>query len=923
MKLRSLCASLVLLAGLAAFAADAQPSAGPTPAGKAGTVPSATASPVSEAQLKGLKARAIGPAVMGGRISDIAFDPQNPRSYYVGFAMSGVWKTTNNGVTFAPIFDDMPAQSIGAIAVAPSNSDLVWVGTGEGNDRNSSGWGVGLFKSTDGGGKFEFAGLKDSRTIRHIVIHPTNPDIVYVAAGGSLWADGGERGVYKTTDGGKTWKAVLTAPAPNDAVTGASDLVMDPANPDVLYAALYARQRKPWAFLYGVNATKDGADVGGIFKSTDAGATWTKLTKGLPDKTGRIGLAVAKSKPGVVMAVIQSDAGGASDIDQNFSRQGGIFRSEDSGATWTRTNPLNPRAFYFSKLEIDPVNDQRVYDLGWIVYVSDDGGKTFREDLFGKVHVDVHAFAIQPASASTPKPAKDGEPAKAPLSQHVIVGNDGGLYQSFDAGKNWDFLNKIPAGQFYRIETDQSTPYRVAGGLQDNNNWAAANRTYSKDGLLNAHWINLGGGDGFYTVFDKENPDVIFAESQGGTVHRINLRTGEMKDTQPKSTEGSAGYRFHWNSPLIGSHHHKDTMYLGGNRVFKLTNQGENFEVISPDLSRNEQDKTVTIGSTAENYAVVYSLAESPLKAGHLFAGTDDGRLWATIDDGKVWTELTNSVPAEARGKWVARIEPSQFDAGTFYVVFTGYRGGDDSPYIYKTTQLGKVWTRVSGDLPANAHVAVVREDPVNASLLYAGTEFGLFVSVNGGQNWVKFGGLPPVRVDDLKIHSRETDLVIGTHGRSIYIFDDTRPLREFTPEIAAKPAHLFSVRPAHARHLLPDWVDFNGKGIFRGENPEEGALLTVWVKEFTGEKVEVSISNAAGQTVAKFSQPGVPGFNRFNWDLRLGKDAKVQYGGDDGTKFVAPGDYTAELTYKDLKVKQTIKVTVEPGLSPHGVYAR
>ena len=883
----------------------------------------ASAQPVTESQLKSLKARAIGPAEMGGRISEIVFDPVSPTTYYVGFGTSGVWKTTNNGVTFTPVFDDIPCQSVGALAIAPSNPDIVWVGTGEGNDRNSSGWGLGLYRSTDGGGKFEFAGLKDSRTIRHIVVHPANPDIVWVAAGGSLWADGGERGVYKTTDGGKTWKAVLTAPAPNDAVTGASGLVIDPANPDVLYAALYARQRKPWAFLYGVNATKDGADAGGIFKSTDGGNTWKKLTNGLPAQTGRIGLAIARSKPGVVMAVIQSDAGGTSDIDQNHSKQGGIFRSEDGGTSWTRVNPLNPRPFYFSKIEIDPANDQRVYDLGWIVYVSDDGGKTFREDLFGKVHVDVHAFAIQPNSAPAPKPAKDGEKPKAPVSQHVLVGNDGGLYQSFDACKNWDHLTKIAAGQFYRIDVDSSTPYRVAGGLQDNNSWVGPSRTYNKEGIRNADWVNLGGGDGFYNVFDRDDPDVIYADSQGGDVVRINTRTGEQHSAKPKPTEGSPAFRFHWTSPLLGSRHHKDTIYLGGNHVFKLTHHGEQFEVISPDLSRNEPDKTTTVGSAAETYAVVYALAESPLQADRLFAGTDDGRLWFTDNEGKQWKELTDTIPAEVRGKWIARIEPSQFDAGSAYVAFTAYRAGDNAPYLYKFTSLGKEWTRLSGDLPANAHVSVVREDPVNASLLYAGTEFGLFASLNGGRNWVKFGGLPAVRVDDLMIHPREADLVIGTHGRSIYILDDTRALREFTPEVAARDAHLFSIRPAHGRYPMPGWVEESGKGFFRGENPAEGALLTVWIKDFTGEKFEVSISDAAGHTVAKFEQPGLPGFNRFNWDLHLGKDFHVEYGGDDATKFVAPGDYTAELTYKDVKVKQTFKVTVEPGLEAHGVYAR
>jgi photosystem II stability/assembly factor-like uncharacterized protein len=889
-------------------------------------VSAAFAQPVSEAQLKGLKARAIGPAIMGGRISDIALDPHNGSVFYVGFATSGVWKSSNNGVSLDPIFDDQPAQSIGAVAVAPSDSDTVWVGTGEGNDRNSSGWGVGLFKSSDGGGKWAFAGLKDSRTIRRIVIHPKNPDIVFAAAGGSLWAEGGERGLYRTTDGGKSWKLVLGAPAPHDAITGCADVAMDPANPDILYAALYARQRKPWAFLYGVNVTKDGADVGGIFKSTDGGTTWTKLTNNLPSQLGRIGLAMAPGKPGTVMAIVQSDEGGTSDIDQNHSKRGGVFRSEDFGATWTRVNSFNPRPFYFSRLAIDPANDQRVYVIAWHVYVSDDAGKTFREDRSGNVHSDVHAIAIQTGSVPPP-PAKkpDDKDAKPvpPVSQRLLIGTDGGLYQTFDAGENWQFLNSVPSGQYYRIALDNSTPYRIAGGLQDNTNWVGPSRTSTKEGIRNSDWTMIGGGDGFYAVFDPADKDVIFAESQGGSVHRFNGRTGEMRDSQPKPTEGSKGFRFQWCAPLIGSVHQKDVLYLGGNRVFKLTNHGETFEIISPDLSHNDRDKTATVGSTAENYAVVYALAESPLAAGRLYAGTDDGRLWLTSDEGKQWTELTDKVPADARGKWIARIEPSHYDAEAGYVVFTSYRAGDDTPCIYRFTKLGAEWTRVTGDLPATHAANVLREDLVNPNLLYLGTEFGLFTSLNAGKNWVKFGGLPAVRVDDIQIHPREADVVVATHGRSLYVFDDSRALREFTPEIAAKDAHLFSIRPAHGRLQLPGWVDSGGTGFFEGKNPAEGALLTVWVKEFTGEKFKVSIADATGREVAKFEQAAVPGFTRLSWDLRLQKEYRFDYMGDDADRFVPPGEYTATFTLKDTKVKQTFKVTVEEGLRSFGTYRK
>ncbi len=697
-----------------------------------------------------------------------------------------------------------------------------------------------------------------------------------------------------------------------------------PPTPTSFYAALYARQRKPWAFLYGVSVTKDAADVGGMFKSIDGGNTWKKQAGTLPAQLGRIGLAVARSKPGTVMAIVQSDEGGTSDIDKNHSRRGGVFRTEDAGATWTRVNSFNPRPFYFSRLEIDPANDQRVYVIGWHVYVSDDAGKTFREDRSSNVHSDVHAIAIQVGSVPPPpvkKPDdKDAKPT-LPVSSRLLIGTDGGLYQTFDACENWQFLNSVPSGQYYRIALDNSTPYRIAGGLQDNTNWVGPSRTFTKEGIRNHDWTMIGGGDGFYAVFDADDHDIIFAESQGGSIHRFNARTGEMRDFQPKPTEGSPGFRFQWCAPLIGSVHTKGTIYLAGNRVFKLTNRGETFEIISPDLTHNEVDKTNSVGSNAENYAVVYALAESPLKAGRLYAGTDDGRLWLTSDEGKQWTELTDKIPAEARGKWVARIEPSHFDADAGYVVFSAYRAGDDTPYVYKFTKLGAEWTRVTGDLPATTTAHVLREDLVNANLLYLGTEFGLFTSLNAGKNWVKFGGLPAVRVDDIQIHPRVADVVVATHGRSLYVFDDSRALREFTPEIAAQSAHLFTIRPAHGRLLLPGWFDSGGTGYFQGDNPPEGALLTVWVKEFTGEKLKVSIVDASAREVAKFEQPAVPGFTRLNWDLHLQKDYRFDYMGDDADRFVAPGDYTATLTLKDAKVKQTFKVTIEEGLPSFGTY--
>ena len=856
---------------------------------------------------------------MGGRVSDIALDLRNPGVFYVGLGTGGLFKTGNNGVTFDPIFDKQAVLSIGAVAIAPSDSDVLWVGSGEANDRNSSEWGDGVYRSTDGGSIWSNVGLKESRAIARIVVHPTKPEVAYAAAMGNLWKDGGERGLFKTTDGGKTWKSVLRAPSPNDARTGCGDVVLDPANPETIYAALYARQRTPWSFAYGVTAT-NGADVGGIFKSTDGGSTWKKCAGGLPGQTGRIGLAVSASKPKVVMALLQSDEGGATDIRNIHSRSGGVFRSEDGGEKWTRTSDINPRPFYFSQIRIDPANDQRVYVLGMALLVSDAGGKNFREDLSEKVHPDCHALVIQPGTAPAPKPVKPedkNKPPKPPVCQRLILGTDGGLYQSYAAGKAWEHLNRFPGGEFYRVSVDDTQPfYRVAGGLQDNLNFVGPSQVASKEGIRNSDWTSLEGGDGFYVVFDPADRDVFYAESQEGFIHRINLRTGEKRDLRPEAAEGQERYRFHWNAPLIGSRHKPGVLYLAGNRVFRLTDKAERFQVISPDLTHSDPARINTTGSGAENFGVIYSLAESPTKAGLLWAGTDDGRLWVSENDGGNWTELTANIPEPARGQWIVRIEPGAKDAKVAYLVTNAYRRGDDRPTILRTADLGKTWRSVVGEgIPPNDPVEVAREDPVNPNLLYAGTHFGLFASIDQGARWVRIGDLPNVRVDDLQIHPRSADLVIGTHGRSIEILDDTRAFRELTPEIMAKPAHLFTVAPVAGCYLLSDFADWNGKGVYRGENPPEGALFTFWVKEFTGDEVKIAVTNSSGQPVANLKSAGAPGFNRLNWNLRPTEDVLIKYGGDDPQKFVPSGDYTAELSFGNEKVKQTFHVEIAAGV--------
>src|SRR6059058_5118567 len=897
------------------------PPAGTTPPMSSGTSsPQPTVPQLTDVLLKNLKARAIGPAVMGGRISDIAIDPRNPFVFYVGLAHGGVFKTSDNGVSFDPIFNKQPALSIGAIAIAPSDSDAIWVGTGEANDRNSSGWGNGVYRSNDGGENWQNVGLKESRAIGRIVLDPKKPEVAYVAASGHLWADGGERGLFKTTDAGKNWKLILQAPAPHNARTGCCDVALDPANPEIAYAALYPRQRTPWSFTSGPSVT-GGEDVGGIFKSTNGGASWKKLTDGLPAQTGRIGLAVNASNPRVVMAEVQSYEGGTSSINDLRSKSGGGFRSENGGEKWTRVSAINPLPFYFRQIRIDPANDQRVYLLQYALLVSDDGGKNFREDLSEKVHPDCHALAIQPGTVPAPKPPKPedkNKPPKPPVCQRLLLGTDGGLYQSFAGGKNWDHLNKFPGGEFYRISLDDSKPYfRIAGGLQDNENWVGPSSVQSKEQIRNSDWTALAGGDGFYVLFDPTDHDTFYAESQGGEVHRINLRNGELRRLRPEPTEGATRYRLHWNSPMIMSKHKPGVIYLGGNCVFKLTDRMEKYSVISPDLTHNDPNKTNATGSGAENYGVVFSLAESPKRAGLLWAGTDDGRFWITENDGGKWTELTNNLPEPAHGRWIVRIEPSNVDPNAAYVATNAYRTGDDRPTILRTGDLGKTWQSVVGDLPANASVEVVREDFVNPKLLYAGTHFGLFASFDQGMHWVRIGDVPPVRVDDIQIHPRTADLAIATHGRSIAVLDDSTPFREFTPEIAAKPAHLFSVRSVTGAYLQPGFVDSNGKGVYRGQNPAEGALFTVWVKEFTGDEIKIAITKSTGQPVANLKAPGTPGFTRLNWDLRPSKDVSIEYGGDDPKRLLPAGDYNAELTFGQNKVKQSFHVDLAEGITP------
>lgn len=842
-----------------------------------------------------LKARAIGPAVMGGRVSSIAFDPVDPWTFYVGLGTGGIMKSSDNGSTFQPIFEHEAVAAIGDVAVAPSDPKTIYVGTGEANDRNTVSWGAGVYTSTDGGATWTKSGLEKTRAIARVVVHPTDPKTAWVCAPGDVWQPG-ERGIYKTTDGGKTWKKTFTASAPFENRAGCGDLAIDPSDPNVLYATVYARIRRPWEFTYGAAAT-DGKDIGGVMKSTDGGVTWTKLTMGLPTMTGRIGLAVYAKNPKTVYALMQSDAGGTSDLDDPYSKAGGVFRSDDAGATWTRQSKLDPRPFYFSQIRIDPQNDQRIYVLGFMLHVSDDGGKTWREDRFKDVHSDNHALAIDPR---TP--------------QRMLLGTDGGLYESYNAGAGWAHLNRFAGGEFFRVGTDNSIPYRICGGLQDNTNWVGKSNTQSKEGIRNDDWMAIGGGDGSYCAFDQADSNLVYAESQQGYLFRFDLTSGQDKDLRPQPTEGQPAYRFHWTSPLVASVHDKGVLYHAGNHVFKLTSHGEQWHVISPDLSSKNYDKMITTGSGAEDYGVVYVLAESPVKAGVLWAGTDEGKLWRTDDDGGTWTDLTSSIPAAAKGSRISGIAPSAADVSIAYISIDAHREGNYAPLVYRTADGGKTWTSIASNLPAESPVKVVREDSKNPKVLFIGTEFGLWTTVDGGRAWFKLGGLPTVAVDDIVIQERDRDLIAATHGRSLYIIDDVSALESLTPEVRAEAAHLFAPRPALGYVTMAGFGDSNGNAVFRGENPPEGALLTFWLKSFSAQPVKISITNSENQPVANLTAPAIVGLNRVTWDLHPTKDVRTEYGGDGG-KPVAPGVYTVTLKAGDQTSVQKLTVSYLPGV--------
>lgn len=878
-------------------------------------------------KFKNLEFREIGPAVMGGRIDDFAVVESNPNIVYVGTASGGVWKTTNNGTTWEPVFDKEGVSTIGDIAIAPSDPSVVWVGTGEPNNRQSSSWGDGIYKSLDAGKTWKKMGLGATHHIGRIVIHPSNPEVVYAAAQGHLWGPNPERGVYKSSDGGKTWSQVLKI---NDD-TGVSDIAMDPQSPDTLYAAAYERRRTPFGF-------NGGGPGSAIYKTSDGGATWKKLTKGLPYEnggdTGRIGLDVYRKDPNIVYAEIQHE-------------RGGTFRSEDKGETWKRMGETDPRPSYYSQIRVDPNNDLRIWELGAQMYYSEDGGKTFTTQRVHGIHGDFHGMWIDPANSS-----------------HMLTGSDGGIHWSDDAGKNWNFLNVIAIGQFYEVALDNEKPYHICGGLQDNGSWCGPSQTLTRDGIVNEDWQVIHGGDGFYAAIDNVEPWVVYTESQDGHVARRDMRTGQQRSVMPEAKAGEPHYRFQWNSPVAISSHNHTTIYYGGNYLFKSPDRGDSWTRLGGDLTTGaDRSKVPILGKVpdkntlsrddgVEDYPTITTISESPLTPNVLWVGTDDGNLQVTRDGGKTWKNVASKVPGVPKGTYVSRVVASKTGEGAAFVAFDGHRSDDYAVYLFATSDYGETWKSSCNGIPNSAGtVHVIREHPRNTNLLFAGTEFGLWVSWDRGGTWTALkNNFPTVPVDDIEIQARDNDLVLATHGRSIWIFDDLTPLEKMDASVGNSPLTFFPPRTATTWFLRQRrWSA--GQQMFTAKNPPYGALLSYYLKEALPPetargssedrtetaaqrprrearseaperkegRVKITVLDKDGKVIREFDGPGAAGVNRTTWDLRENAPAEptpeqqeaiaAGFGFGPRGPLVEPGEYTIKIKAGEKEATQKVAV--------------
>jgi photosystem II stability/assembly factor-like uncharacterized protein len=875
---------------------------------------------LSASTFSGLALRGIGPAMTSGRIVDLAIHPSDKATWYVAVAAGGVWKTTNAGTTWKPLFDSQGSYSIGCVTVDPNDPKVVWVGTGENNSQRSVGFGDGVYKSVDGGTTWENVGLKTSEHIGKILVDPRESDTVYVAAQGPLWSAGGERGLYKTTDGGKTWKAVLTI----SENTGVSDVVMDPRDPDVLIASAYQRRRHVWTVI-------NGGPEAAIYKSTDAGASWKKMTAGLPKvDLGRIGLAISPADPDTVYAIVEAANG-----------EGGFFRSTDGGSNWEkRSDYTSGSGQYYQELFPDPEVVGRVYSVDVFLQVTDDGGATFRNAGEKNKHVDNHVVWID-----------------LDRTDHLLVGCDGGLYESWDRGATWDFKPNLSVAQFYRVETDNDRPfYNVYGGTQDNYSLAGPSHTTSINGITNGDWYVTNGGDGFETVVDPEDPNILYAQSQHAGIVRFDKRNGEVVDIQPQPGKGEDALRFNWDSPLILSPHSRTRLYLAAQRLYRSDDRGDSWRPISADLTRQidrnklkVMGKVWSIDAVAKNastsvYGNIVALAESPVQEDLLVLGTDDGLIQVTENAGGQWRKVER-FPGVPDNTYVSSVVASRHAPRTLYAAFENHKMGDFKPYVLRSTDLGATWTSIVGDLPKRGPVLALAEDPVRPELLFAGTEFGVFFTLDGGRRWVQLtGNMPTISVRDIDIQERENDLVLATFGRGFYILDDYTPLRLTRPETLEQEAVLFPVKQAWMymeRYPLglPD-KGFQGESFFTAPNRPFGAVFTVYLRDELKNRKQrrrdaekkldeergvlvypskediraelrerdpallLTVKDEDGNVVRRLTAPAKAGFQRVSWDLRLpapnptnlGPPSTNPYNPPPTGPMVAPGKFTVSL---------------------------
>ena len=850
--------------------------------------------------ISGLGARNIGSAAMSGRVAAIAAVKEEGRlTVYVGAASGGVWKSMNGGTTFKPVFDKEPVQSIGAIAIDPQSPKTVWVGTGEAWTRNSTSIGDGIYKSTDGGDSWHNVGLPDSERIARILVDPKDSNTVYACVPGKLWSDSDDRGVYKTTDGGKTWNKILKGP---NRSTGCSMISMNPQDSKVLFAGMWDFRRKGWTFRSGGEGPT-APSGSGFFQTTDGGATWQDLdeksAKGLPAKPwGRIAVAIAPSKPDVVYAMIEST-------------RSALFRSNDGGKTWQegdRSNWMVWRPFYFANLIVDPKNENKVYKPDFALIMSEDGGKSF-SGIGNGAHGDFHTVWVNPDN-----------------TDHLIAGDDGGVWYSYDGGNTWWKGNNLPISQFYHVSVDNDDPYHVFGGLQDNSVWKADSQY--PGGISNSRWENLGGGDGFWAFRDPADADYAYIESQGGFIGRVNLQTLEGRPIKPEPNYGEGKLRFNWNTPIHMSPNEKGTIYIGAQFLFRSRDHGQTWDRISPDLTTSDPEKQkqeesggVTVdNSYAEMHTTIYSISESPRDGQTIWVGTDDGNLQLTRDGAKSWTNVVGNVPNLPKFSWVSWVEAGFYDNATAYAAFDRHTFGDMDPHVYKTTDYGKTWASVvAADGGVRGYAHVIKEDPVSRNILYLGTEFGLWISLDNGKHWAQYKGrdFPSVAVRDIVVHPRESDLVIATHGRGIWIVDDITPLRKLTPEVISQEAAFLTAKPAQQRlEANGGWAD--GSAVYTGPNPPDAAVITYYQKKrhILG-KMKLEIFDEQGKLVDTLPPNSRRGISRVEWPMRIRAPrvppaATAAFEAAQGPR-ILPGTYTVKMTRGTETYTTQLVVTLDP----------